>query len=232
MRKAAWNGGLSGTGWLNGAVGAALLFCAQMSMAVEVGLVTAVSAGVKLATETSPAGELKAFIKLREGDRLTLPGSARLQIVFFDGGRQETWQGAGALEVGAASSKAVKGGLQAEVKTLPAILVKQLSKTPSPDGTVKTGMIRMRSISSGGSLETVEKNYADLRAQAVASDHSPELYLLACYFELREFDKLKAVLKTLREKSPGDALPVALDSLYSKAIDGAIGSAATPAEKQ
>ena len=215
MRKVA------GLAWMAGAIWVGA-FCSQAAVAVEVGLVTAVSAGVKLAAENVLAGELKPFVKLREGDRLTLPGNARLQIVFFDGGRQETWQGAGALEVGVASSKAVKGGLQAEVKTLPAILVKQLSKTPSPDGTVKTGMIRMRSMSSVGSLDTVEKNYADLRAQAEPSDHSPELYLLACYFELREFDKLKGVLKTLREKSPGDALLVTLNALYSKAIDSAM----------
>lgn len=208
MRKVVW-------------LGALLMILSAAASAVEVGLVTAVAGGVRLQEEKAAASELKPFIKLREGDRLTLQGNSRLQVVFFDGGRQETWQGAGALEVGTASSKAVSGGVKPEVRTLPAILVKQLSKTPSPDGSVKTGMIRMRSMSAVGTLESVEKNYADLRQQTGAADRSPELYLLASYLELREFGKLEGLLGQLREKNPGDAQIAALNALYLRAINNA-----------
>lgn len=208
MRKSNW-------------LGVLLLLLSAAASAVEVGLVTAVSGGVTLQEEKSAASELKPFVKLREGDRLTLQGASRLQVVFFDGGRQETWQGAGALEVGSVSSRALKGGVQAEVRTLPAILVRQLSKTPAPDGSVKAGMIRMRSISPAGTLESVEKNYADLRRQADAGDRSPELYLLASYLELREFDKLEGFLGQLRDKSPADAQLAALNVLYARAISNA-----------
>ena len=187
----------------------------------EVGLVTAVSGNVKLQEDKAAASELKSFVKLRAGDRLTMEGAARLQMVYFEGGRQETWQGAGQLEVGGSASKPVKGDLKPEVKTLPAILVKQLSKTPSPDGNVKAGMVRMRSMPSGGTLESVEKNYADLRKQADAADRNPELYLLASYFELREFDKVDALLQQLGEKSPGDQEVKVLAGLYKKAISNA-----------
>jgi hypothetical protein len=205
------------TGWL----WALLMLLSGNAWAVEVGLVTALSGGVTLQEEKSAASELKPFVKLREGDRLTLQEKSRVQLVFFDGGRQETWQGAGAIEVGSISSKVVKGGVQAEVRTLPAILVKQLSKTPALDGSVKAGVIRMRSISSGGTLEAVEKDYADLRQNAEAGDRSPELYLLASYLELREFDKLEGVLKALREKNPGDSQIAALNALYSRAVSSA-----------
>lgn len=205
------------TGWL----GVLLVFLSANAAAVEVGLVTAVSGKVLLQEEKSPASELKPFVKVREGDRLTLQGKSRLQVVFFDGGRQETWQGVGALEVGSVSSKSVKGGVQAEVRTLPAILVKQLSKTPSPDGSVKSGMIRMRSLSAVDTLESLERNYAALRKQVEAGDRSPELYLLASYLELREFDKLEGALQQLREKNPGDAQFAALGSLYARAISNA-----------
>lgn len=208
MRKSNW-------------LGVLLLLLSAAASAVEVGLVTAVSGGVTLQEEKSAASELKPFVKLREGDRLTLQGASRLQVVFFDGGRQETWQGAGALEVGSVSSRALKGGVQAEVRTLPAILVRQLSKTPAPDGSVKAGMIRMRSISPAGTLESVEKNYADLRRQADAGDRSPELYLLASYLELREFDKLEGFLGQLRDKSLADAQLAALNVLYARAISNA-----------
>jgi hypothetical protein len=141
----------------------------------EVGLVTSITGRVLLQEEKA-ASELKPFVKLRAGDRLTLEGAARLQVVYFDGGRQETWQGAGQLEIGARAGNALKGGLQPEVKVLPAILVKQLSKTPSADDGVKAGMVRMRSMPTGGTLESLEKNYAELRKQADAADHNPELY--------------------------------------------------------
>jgi len=107
------------------------------------------------------------------------------------------------------------------VKTLPAILVKQLSKTPSPDGNVKAGMIRMRSMPSGGTLESLERNYADLRKQADAGDRNPELYLLAGYFELHEYDKLDALLRDLGEKAPADQEIKALTALYKRAVNNA-----------
>ena len=186
--------------------------------AAEVGLVTAVSGNIKLQEEKATAHELRPFVKLREGDLLMLEGTSRLQMVYFEGGRQETWQGVGALEVGNGSSMALSGSLQTDVKTLPAILVKQLSKTPSPDGNIKAGMVRLRSIPPYDRLETVEKDYAEMRKLAEASDRNPELYLLASYFELREFDRLEALLRNLNEKTPGDPGLVALNALYSRAI--------------
>ena len=195
-----------------------MAFISAAALAAEVGLVTAVSGSVKLQEEKSAASELKPFVKVREGDRLTLEGASRLQVVYFEGGRQETWLGAGALEVGNASSKAVKGTFQPEIKTLPAILVKQLSKTPSPDGNVKTGMIRLRSIPPHDRLETVEKSYTDMRNQADAGDFSPELYLLASYFEMREFDKLEALLGRLNEKTSENPDMKDLIALYTSAI--------------
>ena len=91
------------TGWLGAVVMALVSLSAS---ATEVGLVTAVAGNVKLQEEKSVASELKPFVKVREGDRLMMESNARLQLVYFDGGRQETWQGHGALEVGSGSMRA------------------------------------------------------------------------------------------------------------------------------
>jgi len=207
---------------ISGCFGAAILALVSLATtASEVGLVTAVSGKVKWQEAKAVASELKPFVKVREGDRLMLEGAARLQVVYFEGGRQETWLGAGALEVGNDSSRTLKGSLQPEVKTLPQILVKQLSKTPSLDSNVKSGMIRMRSIPSHDRLEAAEKNYADLRKQAEPGDRNPELYLLASYFELDEFDKLVAMLGQMNDKAPKDPELTALTALYSAAISNA-----------
>ena len=189
--------------------------------ATEVGLVTAVSGNVKWQEAGAVASELKPFVKVREGDQVLMETASRLQVVYFESGRQETWQGAGTLEVGNDSSKVVKGGLQPEIRTLPAILVRQLAKTPSPDGSVKTGMVRMRSLVPIDRLESVEREYAEMRRQADASDRNPELYLLASYFELREFDKLEALLGRMNAKSPAATDLTALNVLYYRAISAA-----------
>lgn len=206
-------------GWLGAAF---MVFAVAGASAAEVGLVTAVSGNVKLQEEKAPVSELRPFVKVRVGDQLLLEGASRLQVVYFEGGRQETWQGQVTLEVGSASSRPLTGNLQPEIKTLPAILVKQLSKTPSADGNVKTGMIRMRSMSiapAQDSLDTVVRNYDEMRKLAESGDRNPELYLLASYFEIGEFDRLEALLKKLVDKAPEDAQLVALNALYLSAIN-------------
>ena len=204
----------------SGVLGAFLLALVSMPvLAVEVGLVTAVSGNVKWQEQKSAASELKPFVKVREGDQLTMAGAARVQLVYFESGRQETWQGAGVLEVGASSSKTVKGSQQPEVKVLPTILVKQLAKTPASDGNVKTGMIRLRSMAPP--IESVERDYAEMRKQADSTDRNPELFLLASYFERGEYARLEALLGKMNEEKPGDPEILALNGLYSNAISAA-----------
>ena len=204
----------------SGMLGAVLLALVSMPvLAVEVGLVTAVSGNVKWQEQKSAASELKPFVKVRDGDQLTMDGAARLQLVYFESGRQETWQGSGVLEVGTSSSKTVKGSQQPEVKVLPAILVKQLTKTPASDGNVKTGMIRLRSMAPP--IESVERDYAEMRKQADSTDRNPELFLLASYFERGEYAKLEALLGKMNEEKPGDPDILALNGLYSNAVSAA-----------
>ncbi|MBV2235181.1 MAG: hypothetical protein KUL75_06485 [Sterolibacterium sp.] len=187
----------------------------------EASLVTLISGKVQLQAAERPPEALKAFVKLRPGDQLALSENARLQIVYFDGGRQETWQGTGQLKIGAQASTPSAGNLQPAIRMLPKILVKQMAKTPGTDGHVKAGMVRMRSIPSGGTLESVEKHYAELKAQAEEDDRNPEIYLLSGYFELHEYDKLDALLRDLNEKSPDNQEVKVLASLYKRAINNA-----------
>lgn len=202
-----------------------LLFLTPLTWGAEVGLVTSLAGKVTLQENKAAAAELKPFVKVRTGDRLTLDGGARLQLVYFEGGRQEAWQGAGQVEIGPGASRVLKGGLQPEVNILPAILVKQLSKTPSADGGVKAGMVRLRSMPSGGTLESLERNYAELRVKAAAGDRNPELYLLAGYFELGEFDRVEQLLRKMNDTSPNDAELRTLNALYARAINNAKMSA-------
>lgn len=189
------------------------------ALAAEVALVTRVSGAAVLVDGTAEA-PLQAFVKLRDTDAVRLAADARVQLVYFNGGREESWQGAVRLKVGATASSA-DGGAAPSVRLLPAILVKQLARTPGPDGNVRSGMVRMRSMPTGGTIESVEKQYQELRAQASGDDRNPELYLLSGYFELREFDKLNGLLDRLTRAAPGDGEVKRLASLYARAVNNA-----------
>ncbi|MDP3817180.1 hypothetical protein [Pseudomonas sp.] len=205
---------------LCGALLLALLSCT--AQANEVAMVTALSGTVEWqAPGAAPAMPLKAFSKLRAGDRLKLAAAARVQLVFFQSGREEVWQGAGDLLLGSEASAVTTGTPQQQSRLLPRLLVKQLARTPAPEGQIRAGMVRLRSMPSGGTLESVENNYAELRSKAAATDRNPELYLLAGYFELREFAKLQQLLARLDEQSPGSNELAVLRSLYVRAMNNA-----------
>lgn len=184
-------------------------------------LVTSLTGTVQINATSTKINVLKPFFKLQDGDLLTLKENARLQLVFFSSGRQEAWVGSGVLEVGDVQSKVIKGDLTAEVKQLPAILVKQLAKTPAVEEIGRSGMSRLRSLHTEGAVDAIEKAYAEFRSQTPATDHSPELYLLASYLELREFDKVLAKLQEMVHKYPDDSEVIKLDILYRTAITNA-----------
>lgn len=199
----------------------AMLFLSAAAWGAEIGLVTSLSGRILLQEERSAVAELKPFARLRTGDRLILEGTSHLHLVFFDSGREEIWQGSGQLEIGSGASRVVKGSLQPEARVLPSAVVRQIAKTPPADGSARTDKGRMRSMPTAGTLESLEKNYADLRRQAEADDRNPELYLLAGYFELREFERVEALLKRMSEKAPGDMEVRVLRGLYARAINNA-----------
>lgn len=198
-----------------------VLFLSASAWSAEVGLITSLSGRVLLQEERAAASELKPFVRLRTGDRLTLEGASHLHVVYFDSGREEIWQGAGQLEIGSSASKVVKGSLRPEARALPPNVVRQIAKTPSADGSGRTDAVRTRSMPAAGTLESLEKNYVEMRRQAEADDRNPELYLLAGYFELREFERVETLLKRMSEKSPGDMEVRVLKSLYARAINNA-----------
>lgn len=198
--------------------------------ATEVAMVTSLNGTGIFSGGTAIGTMLRTFVKLRDGDQLLLKDNARLQIVFFGSGRHETWQGAARLDVGSDTCTPINGTLKPEVKTLPAILVKQLAKTPSAEDVGRTAMVRMRSLHTDGAIDAIEKAYAEFRAQASAADRSPELYLLASYFELREYGKVTDKLKALEAQHPQDAEITHLKTLYLSAIARANDVARPPAE--
>jgi len=200
----------------------ALIFLSAeaLALSMDVGMLTQVQGAVTLAGEKESGKAAPAFTKVRAGDKLTLSQGARLQLVYFDGGRQETWQGSGQLEVGTSESKSAT--LKPEVKQLPDILVKQLVKSPSPDVKNRAGMIMMRAIATPQDIKAFEDNYAAMRKEMAPTDFTPELYLLSGLFEHKEYQRIKEVLADLNAKHPDNSDVKAMAEHYGRVTDIAL----------
>jgi len=176
--------------------------------------------GVVTRSTTQGSQRVQSFIKLKQGDSLALEQGARLQLVYFSGGRQETWGGDGRLEISEIESHA-HGLSQPEVKMLPSVMVQQIAKTPSLETQGRAGMVRMRAIPTPDAIAQVEKTYKSLRLETDRDDLSPELFLLSGLFEMRELDRVEQILGDLRRSRKGNPEVGLLVALYQKAVRNA-----------
>ena len=122
-------------------IGLMFFGCSQL-WAAEVALVTSVHGRVLRLGDAAPA-PVEAFVKLKEGDRLSLEKDTRLQVVYFENGRQEIWSGPGRLDLTAREGKA-SGLPPAQVKSLPLVMARQLARTPALDSQGRGGVTRLR----------------------------------------------------------------------------------------
>ncbi|HRE17952.1 MAG TPA: hypothetical protein PLW86_12950 [Rhodocyclaceae bacterium] len=181
-------------------------------------LVTAVNAGVIVAGEGGAKAPLEPFVRLREGDRLTLPAAGSVSLVFVSQGRQENWRGAGAIVVGDGESRAVAGKPELKVRAVPPEVARQMNRMPIASADGKVGMMRTRSIPPHDAVTRLEKEYQSMRSQASDGDILPEVYLLAGLFDLRQYDRVEAELQRIAGAYPNDANVPVLRQLYAKAL--------------
>ncbi|MDP2135107.1 MAG: hypothetical protein Q8J99_16015 [Sulfuritalea sp.] len=196
-----------------------MIFACGQAWAAEVALVTSVHGRVLRLADAVPV-PVEAFVKLKEGDRLSLEKDARLQLVYFENGRQETWSGSGRLEMALYESKAA-GLPAAQVKSLPLVMARQLARTPALDSQGRGGVTRLRAVPGRDAMARLEATYQDLRTSAGRDDLGPEMYLLSGLYELRELERVEKVLGDVQQGWPNNAEAALLVSLYRKAVRNA-----------
>src|SRR3954468_23173633 len=96
---------------------AALFATAQAYAQADVGLINHLAGDVSYMSAGGKA-QAKPYMKVREGDRFTLPAGAQLRVVYFKAGRQETFAGPASFTAGAEQSPVQSGG-QPQVTMLP-----------------------------------------------------------------------------------------------------------------
>jgi hypothetical protein len=192
--------------------------CAQ-AWAADVALVMSVQGKVTRQDGANPV-PVEAFVKLSEGDRLSLEKDAQLRVAYFENGRHETWSGPGSLELASRGGQPV--GLAApETKSLPLAVARQLARTPATDREGRKAPARTRAVQAPDAMARLEATYQELRSRAGTDDLEPETYLLSGLFELRELDRVEKLLGELKQERPRNVEAALLISLYRKAVKNA-----------
>jgi hypothetical protein len=169
------------------------------ALSVDVGMITRAEGKVEHVPVRGAKQAATSFIKVGLGDKLILGKDARIQLVYFETSRQESWQGNGEIEIANGEGKSTS--LQAEVRKLPPLVARQLVKTPLSGQHGATGMVTVRSLSSD-TVESLEKQYEEFRASSPLEDATPEVFLMTGLIEMKEFEQADARLKELSKKLP------------------------------
>ncbi len=187
-------------------LGIVLLAIAAVAQAQsDVGLVNLVSGDVSFAPRSGQPGKVKAFMKVREGDRFVLSPGAELRIVYFDGARQESWKGPSSFRTASARSAALSG--KPQVTQLPASVPGRMSRIPELMQNAKLGGVQVRGTRSSPStppepLEEAKANYQTLRGEFPADDITPELYFFSALNDYQRYDDMVPVVNEMMRKQP------------------------------
>jgi hypothetical protein len=190
---------------------AAILAAASVFAAEDVGLVNQLSGEVTYASGSSSA-KAKTFMKMREGDRFTVPAGAQIRIVYFQGGRQESYNGPASFTAGTQASKQ-QSGAQPQVTTLPAGVPQKLAQTPDlvqiarlgrSGGVQVRGAQQEQRLSPQAQAEVrqARQTYDQMRKTAATDDIVPELYLYSVLQDHLLYGEMQGVVSEMEKRQP------------------------------
>jgi hypothetical protein len=191
-----------------------LAFFAAGVSAQDVGLVNHLSGDASYASGSTRA-KAAAYMKIRQGDRFTLAPGAQVRIVYFQGGRQESYTGPARFVAGKDASK-VESGAAPQVTTLPAGVAKRIEGTPELLAIAKLGRAGGIAVRSGirpkpltpeqqAEVKEARATYTQLRQSAAEDDITPELFLYSVLDEHRLYQDMKGVVSEMQRRQPGNA---------------------------
>ena len=192
---------------------AALAFGAAAFAASDVGLVNYLSGDVAYSS-VSGAAKAQAYMKVREGDKFTLPAGAMVRVIYFDGGRQESFSGPASFTAGLQQS-AVQSGAQPKVVVLPSGVPQKISQTPELMQIAKLGRSGGVAVRGAGreprlspqqqaEVRQARDTYTKLRADTPADDITPELYLYSVLQDHLLYADMKGVVAEMSKRQPGN----------------------------
>lgn len=201
-------------GWAGKVLAAAFAVSSAAYAAGDVGLINQLSGDVTYSSGAQNS-KAQAFMKVREGDRFTVPAGGQVRVVYFQGGRQETFAGPSSFTAGTQQS-AVQSGAQPQVSVLPSGVPQKISQTPELIQIAKLG--RSGGVSVRGTareqrltpqqqaeVRSARDTYQKLRSGAAADDITPELYLYSVLQDHLLYNDMKPVVAEMAKRQPGNA---------------------------
>jgi hypothetical protein len=193
---------------------AALAAATGAYAASDVGLINHLSGDVSYSSGAATS-RAQPYMKVREGDRFTVPAGAQVRVVYFQGGRQETFAGPASFTAGGQSSS-VQSGSAPQVTTLPAGVPQKISQTPELIQIAKLGRaggVAVRGVGGERRLTPQQQAevrqardiYQQLRASAAADDITPELYLYSVLQDHLLYGDMKPVVEEMARRQPNSA---------------------------
>lgn len=195
-------------------LGLATIFAAASAFAADdVGLVNQLNGDVSYSSGASTS-KAKPFMKVREGDKFTVPAGAQLRIVYFQGGRQESYTGPASLTAGTQASQQ-QNGAQPQVTTLPAGVPQKIAQTPElvqiarlgrSGGVAVRGTQQEQRLTPQAQAEVrqARQTYDQMRKTAAAADIVPEQYLYAVLQDHLLYEDMKTVVAEMQKRQPSN----------------------------
>ncbi len=200
--------------WMRAATAALAILAAPAMAAGDVGLVNHLSGSVSF-TSGKETAKATAFMKVREGDKFSVPAGALVRVVYFQNGRQEAYSGPAGFTAGAKEST-VQSGAQPQVVTLPAGVSQKIAQTPELIQIARLG--RSGGVAVRGTARDVRLNpqqqaevrqaketYKKLRAQSPADDITPELYLYSVLQDNLLYSEMQPLVEDMARRQPASA---------------------------
>lgn len=203
-----------------------LLFVAAQAWSAEAvfGMVTLLQGQAWYAGAGKKEKEpLSAFMKIYIGDSVTLDAGSTIQLIDFDSGRKETWQGPAVLSIDREKGAlAVNSSHQPEVSEMPDVVareVRRISKIIDPSALQKAGAKIVRGssdteteqvapvaldVSEERELNLARTTYQSLLKQTGASDITPELFLFSVLADYDQYDEMMGLIEVMKQKQPGN----------------------------
>jgi len=191
---------------------AALAAAGSAFAAGDVGVIHHMAGNVSY-TSGGKKAAAAAFMKVREGDRLSLAPGAQLRLVYLSGGRQEAYAGPAEFTAGAHSSRQ-HSGAPAQVSVLPSGVPQKIARTPEllaiakmgrAGGFAVRGGVKARTPEQEEELRAARATYKSLRDASSADDITPELYLYAVLEDQRRYGDMKDVVSEMKRRQPANA---------------------------
>jgi len=178
---------------------------------MDVGLVNGVSGASTYQSQGAPASKVQAYMRVREDDRFIVPAGAWLRLIYFKGGRQETWTGPASFRAGQAQSGGANGSAP-QIAILPMLAPQKMARVSDLVQSAMLGGVTVRggSAAKHPALDAKEKAevaqareaYRDLRAQAASDDITPELYLMSVFQQYSLYDQMRELVGEMQHRQP------------------------------